>query len=344
MNEAVKVPDIIGKWDCPFPHDKKTWPTCANDFQGVGTTLGESLESGKQTIHDNNPEKGSAPDKVPKPSADKNMPSLYNIPRPIALGGLEPPDLPLICAAHHLIPAQASLRGSKVVKYLYQGSAKFNAPGKKGKTVTKGGGKLEANVGYDVNGSQNGVWLPGPYALRKKKGKKLAGPRVRTLRRKKRTVLAEMIEDPEAEDVVDETKGGEEPDGTKSLQELRVSYYLLYSIAAMLHVKAQYHDAHGKYSKFVLKCLNAIATELNDLAYKGLCDECPKRKKGDKLPPPYELVNRLNDVSNRLKSFLSGPPGGWRPNVWTSSMSVEFGKKDVMGVQLASIESSPEET
>jgi hypothetical protein len=348
LNELVGVGVIIGNWQCPFPHKKEEWPDCTNDFVGVGGTLGESLESGKQTNTNKARGGGRKITSVPKPKDDPAS-SVYNQATPIKLGGVAK-HLPLTCAAHHLIPAQASLRESRLVKYLYKGSATFKASGKKGATESKGGGKLEANVGYDVNGSQNGVWLPGPYALRKKKKSKAPAPGggVKKLRGMRRTVTvpvgppADFIDDDEEEDFptsgLDES---DEPEGTTIVQEREVTYYLLYTISAMRKLARQYHDAHGDYSTFVLKCLNTIATELRLLAYKGACDECPKREPKDKLPPPYRLVARLNSVAARFRNLLLGSPSGWAPNVWTSAMSVEFGKRVHMDIQLADIEAPP---
>jgi hypothetical protein len=54
-------------------------------------------------------------------------------------------------AAHHLIPGNASLKKSSLFKsneYLW---------------VDK---KAKGNIGYNVNSSANGVWLPGNYAIR----------------------------------------------------------------------------------------------------------------------------------------------------------------------------------
>jgi hypothetical protein len=61
-------------------------------------------------------------------------------------------------APHHLIPGNASLRGSNIVPYLgcepvikrYGSDSKI---------------KDKQSVGYNVNCAQNGVWLPSPYAL-----------------------------------------------------------------------------------------------------------------------------------------------------------------------------------
>jgi hypothetical protein len=60
--------------------------------------------------------------------------------------------LPVQSAAHHLIPGNASLRDSPIMKYLH----------------TEGMDK--GNIGYNVNNQENGVWLVGNYALRGKEG------------------------------------------------------------------------------------------------------------------------------------------------------------------------------
>jgi len=343
LNHPVAPAVIIGNPECPFPHEEEEWPDCDNDFQGSGSTLGSSLNSGKQTI--NNRTATGTVTSAPMPREDPSS-SLHGQATPIKLGGLTPEDLPLTCAAHHLIPAQASLRGSNLVVYLYKGSATFNAPGKKGSTVTKGGGKLKKNAGYDVNGSQNGVWLPGPYALRKSADAAASAvPRVRALRGKEKpipVVSIAMVEDPEAEDQPPSGLGeAGEPGGAKKIGNRKVPYYLLYTISAMRQTVKQYHDAHPAYSKFVLDCLNAIAEELNEFAYEGACKQCPKRKPSDKLPPPYNLVVRLNDVSTRLCNYLKGLPSGWVPNIYTSAMSVEFGKVINQSIQLSDCAGPP---
>ncbi len=61
------------------------------------------------------------------------------------------PSFPGSVAAHHLIPGNAALKGSKLFKckkYLWLD------------------GKAEGNIGYNVNSAPNGVWLPGNYAVR----------------------------------------------------------------------------------------------------------------------------------------------------------------------------------
>jgi hypothetical protein len=66
-------------------------------------------------------------------------------------------------AAHHLIPGEASLGRSALIKLMTQGeSVQVKTPkGEKTKTIRK-------HIGYNVNGAHNGVWLPGNYYIRGK--------------------------------------------------------------------------------------------------------------------------------------------------------------------------------
>jgi hypothetical protein len=54
----------------------------------------------------------------------------------------------VVPAAHHLIPGNAALnKVTKLVDYL------------------KAGSKIRADVGYNVNARENGIWLPGSYGI-----------------------------------------------------------------------------------------------------------------------------------------------------------------------------------
>lgn len=56
----------------------------------------------------------------------------------------------VVPAAHHLIPGNASLK--KVPKML--------------DLIEASRGKIQADIGYDVNSQQNGIWLPASYGVR----------------------------------------------------------------------------------------------------------------------------------------------------------------------------------
>lgn len=64
-------------------------------------------------------------------------------------------------AAHHLIPGEASLAPSALMRYMTKGSSVqvIARGGKKTKTIKN-------HIGYNVNGAHNGVWLPGNYYIR----------------------------------------------------------------------------------------------------------------------------------------------------------------------------------
>jgi hypothetical protein len=59
--------------------------------------------------------------------------------------------LAVTVAAHHLIPGNAALKKSQIFQ---------------GKQLIWQDGKTNGNIGYDINRGQNGVWLPGNYAIR----------------------------------------------------------------------------------------------------------------------------------------------------------------------------------
>jgi hypothetical protein len=75
--------------------------------------------------------------------------------------GIETGAFPFTAAAHHLIPGNASLENSHLIKYM-----------KKGGTVQSEDGAhtwtIKEHIGYNINGAHNGVWLPATYAIRAK--------------------------------------------------------------------------------------------------------------------------------------------------------------------------------
>lgn len=89
-------------WSCPFDHDSppKRDDSIDNELIGIGTILGENMETGKSTLQYPG---ASKTDKVPYPDKGKY---------PIEIGDW---CYAAVCAAHHLIPAQASLREASVL-------------------------------------------------------------------------------------------------------------------------------------------------------------------------------------------------------------------------------------
>ena len=142
-------------------------------------------------------------------------------------------DYPFGVAAHHLIPGEASLAKSMLYK---------NYMKKNGKISTASGRKytLRENIGYNVNGAHNGLWMPGNYAIRAKTSPK---------------------------------KG-------TSWGKLPASYdqwCFEYMRACVKKTSRQFHDSHPTYSEEVLGVLEKLQRVL--LSHHDTCTEDCKNKK-----------------------------------------------------------------
>ena len=123
-----------------------------------GGTLGKNVEGGKKGEADGGPY--AADDFVFKQAADDtNRGKGMKIHLP-DFRDIKEADFPFTVAAHHLIPGNASLYDAdvKLIDYMEDGGKVTSIPGKKY--------TIEGHIGYDVNGSHNGVWLPGNYAIK----------------------------------------------------------------------------------------------------------------------------------------------------------------------------------
>jgi len=147
-------------------------------------------------------------------------------------------------------------------------------------------GKATGNIGYDVNNAENGVWLAGNYALRGKDNLPGWG-----------TLGASFTLDT----------------GLDPKQ---------YAFAAIEKTRRQFHDAHGDYSKFVLRELNLLASKMEE-TQDLWCPEAKKDDSGEKKQM-FMLVARLNTMSRRLSAFVTNPGKKWRENVVTSRFSLAY--------------------
>nr|MBK7069173.1 hypothetical protein [Deltaproteobacteria bacterium] len=132
-----------------------------------GGLLGRHLASGSAGI--------AGVESVPFPPGDYCV----KIPRPeevtVPVPGtskLEWKSYPVTLAAHHLIPGNASLGRSALYDFLGpSGSGKLKAgSGVRKRTDVEAGDRtytIERHIGYDINGSHNGAWLPGNYAIQR---------------------------------------------------------------------------------------------------------------------------------------------------------------------------------
>lgn len=96
-----------------------------------------------------------------------------------------------------------------------------------------------------------------------------------------------------------------------------------YAFASIAHWRAQFHDAHEDYSKFVVQVLNEICDKLDTLQSIW----CPEARQKEDKPEDrnlYAIVNRLNTVSARMKRMLVFPTTAWKRNIFTSRFSSQY--------------------
>ena len=140
-------------------------------------------------------------------------------------------DLPYTVAAHHIIPGNASLYESQLFKSYMKRGGKMEVTKPKRKTFT-----VSRNIGYNVNGSHNGVWLPGSYAIRS------------GVHPSKHT-WSLLIDDP-----------------------AHVDWCYRYIAAVTKKTGFQFHDTHVNYNNNVLKVLNKMSLIL--MKHQAQCDDC----------------------------------------------------------------------
>ena len=140
-------------------------------------------------------------------------------------------EYPFTVAAHHIIPGNASLYESQLFKCYMKRGGKMEVKVPKRKTYT-----VSRNIGYNINGSHNGVWLPGSYAIRSG-----VHPTRRT--------WSLLIDDPK-----------------------HLGWCYRYIAAVTKMTGSQFHDTHVNYSNNVLKLLNKLSLVL--LKHQTQCKEC----------------------------------------------------------------------
>ena len=167
VGEAVAPPGLFGKLknECPFDHDLTDPPKVKKNLLiGKGSTLGSNMKHGKSTnLYD--PYKPSSPlQKSIIPQKRNGHPFFKNNANKGRCIEIDFEDdkvrhYPCSCSAHHLIPAQESLKDHDILRYMCKkgGGKKHNH--------SYAGGIVWTDVGYDTNGSENGVYLPGSYAV-----------------------------------------------------------------------------------------------------------------------------------------------------------------------------------
>ena len=193
---------------------------------------------------------------------------------------------PYNSSAHHLIPGNASLASSDLYKRYMKvgGEAQVKVEGV-WKTWT-----IKFNIGYNVNGSHNGVWLPNNFAIQAKgtpTGIKWSA------------YTAKKVGS-------DERK-----------------WIVAYIATATKWKGRQFHDSHTTYNRNVKDLMKKICAGL--LAHQGACKEC-LGKANQEIPPPYKAKLRLYAISRVLRSYTIGSASSWRDRYLTSDQFAKIKK------------------
>jgi hypothetical protein len=249
-----------------------------------GGTLGQNLASGAAGVADTGPY--PAKDYLFKEIANDSHRGRKSLLKLAAYKEAKAGDFPYIVAAHHLIPGNAALNKVKpLIEFMKDGGGVESVAGKKY--------SIKGHIGYDVNGSHNGVWLPGNYAIktalpeRKKDGKTLPA-RIGT------TPIPSVP--------------------WSALSEDHEEWQFDYVAGACKAGRGQFHDSHAMpYSASVRKYLGKLTVAL--ALHLDNCELCAGKTE---IPPPYRMKRRLYGMSMRLRGFVTGTPDGWR-NPWFTS-------------------------
>ena len=285
--------DDVG--ECPFEAkpiqvDPAEGENVANDdTKGVwiqqdndGGTLGKNVENGSPGVGGSWNDVGGNPPVYQSPRVDTRRTHHPTKTRVLVDGDQTP--RPFTVAAHHLVPGNAALYDSKLFKQYMEEGGKVTLKVLSGAEKTF---ELDAHIGYNVNGSHNGVWLPGSYAIRSG-----ASP------------------NGESWGVLNDPK---EP---KCMLDWCQKY-----MATVARVAAgQFHDTHVGYSDKVLEAIDKTAAKLS-VHQQG----CPKCEGKTKIPPPYSVVKpRLYRTSSYLRDKTLTLPQAWQRPWFTSDQVSRF--------------------
>lgn len=297
VGESVSPPAVdTDSEECPFDHERASPPEVKNELVGIGTKLARKMKSGgaTHTFEYNASIKKKLEETIKNPKDNSDHPFVKGK-EPVTVNGKS---YVVRCAAHHCIPAQESLKDSPLLEFMCKKGASEEL-----KDKSFSGGKIWSAVGYDINGIQNGVFLPGNYAV----SGAWSAP-------------ANSDDDENLEDGSDGS-GGELTGRLYEISESNRKWQ--YVRQAIDLCPGQFHDRHVDYSQFVQSILAKIHENYKNLHASMIvnekCGKCKDKKSAIEekgLPTPFKLVDRLNFVSRKLAGWLRG--SSWKKNVFTS--------------------------
>jgi len=101
-------------------------------------------------------------------------------------------------------------------------------------------------------------------------------------------------------------------------------YQLLYAYAyaAMKRTGRQFHTGHPDYSRWVLQRLEEIKVKMLESNRDCKQNKCTKKKPWN---PPYNLVGKLDSISQHVRGYLTGSPRRWLSPIVTSPEAEFYG-------------------
>lgn len=316
ISEKFKKGLVDLDFKCPFDHELEEPPKVKNNLVGKGYTLTSKMKSGSSTklYKDYKPQSDKEKIKWGTIAQKNRKHDCYKGGNPISIkfeSDNSTEDYPLTFSAHHLIPSQESLKGHKILKYMCKEgtSEKHNHE--------YSAGVVWSDVGYDTNGSENGIYLPGNYAVGGGRG----GLGI--------WFPVKPDKEEEHKDKEGYLKSSELPEGDKLLKGKKGDIKednpcWQYVAQAMIKSKNQFHDRHITYSTQIVKKALTVIYERYKLfdgrLERSFCKKCKERfKKYKGLPAPYSIVLRLEHLSNALRPYLKVQHGKvLKENVYTS--------------------------
>ncbi len=319
LGEAIAIGTLqADKIECPFHETKHVCsPAVDNLREGDASTLGKNLHGGKERSCSTVQRGPGTPDDVFNKvewSPDPELTYSESKREVQLVVGDADRIYPTAFSAHHLIPAGASLaKADKLNRYMNSGST------------------ICCNLGYDVNGNENGVWLPGLHAVNGK-GLDLWSSRVasRDLPDGEgagsvpvvKKVVREELETAEGAAVksfdyksIEGPLPGEEGAAAFFADNMKWRYVQasMRFLATVNHPDElgarQFHDSHPAFSELVLRRLSDVGNRLEQLrgtAFDNSAAECEKcRNAAGKRPPPVALLGILNGMSRGLRGRLT---------------------------------------
>lgn len=362
---SVAIPGQDSEADCPFSHEKPN-PSEKNELGGIGTKLGDNLSAGKGVHTSKPPLGGDFTQCTVEPDPRRGKPPLLCVlikvkGQTITINGKKPLPYPLTCAAHHLVPAQEALKGNPILKYMCKDgeSQDFRSSGGPDPAAVPGA-KVWGNVAYNVNGGQNGVWLPGNYAVGAGAGGvgiwKSGGNKHTTLSNEQEETWARTLDlgpDEWRQNYIDPVEEeGPQPGAaaTAATTSARPVFLLAgtnyhiddnnpkwaYVKAAMDSAGGLFHDRHKSYSDEVATYLKKIA-EAYAAMYdrstdpKTKCKKCEDAERPDGasaslVGPPYGIVSRLVVSANFFKKYVKSQSVTAK-NIYTSKWVLAWMEK-----------------